>query len=479
MTALQKTDGNIIEDKGQADNERAGIGSLLDKGERVRIIVTMLHIARSPALPALLLLLAAISLPVVAGGEEVVTLTLSAALQTALANNLDLANAALETARSEKERAITARKQLPDVSFSAGYTRLEEPAAAEPPIPGFTLPDSESGVAATAKMPLYTGGRLKSAREMASRGVDLTREGERRAKSDLLLETATVFYELRVSRRLVEIAGEALESSRRHLDDVEALLAQGLTARVDLFRSELNAAQRERDLADAEALHFLKAEHLSSLLFPDRIVRVKAEWQPAEPEELPSVEEWMAVAEERSPEIISTRLSLDLARAGVAAARAERMPSVGLFGAYGARDEYFTVDSEDRYWNAGMSLSLPLYRGGRTLLEIDRSRDAAAQASNSMVSTRRLIRRRVVEARTGTALAKRQRATALKAVTAGEENLRVTTLKYRQGLVANIDVIDALLSLSRAQLDRVRALRDYHVAHARLMRLAGTIEDLL
>ena len=86
--------------------------------------------------------------------------------------------------------------------------------------------------------------------------------------------------------------------------------------------------------------------------------------------------------------------------------------------------------------------------------------------------------RRIVEARTGTALAKRQRATALKAVTAGEENLRVTTLKYRQGLVANIDVIDALLSLSRSQLDRVRALRDYHVAHARLMRLAGTIEDL-
>ncbi len=438
----------------------------------------MPHIARFHALPALLLLLAATSLPLAAQGEEVVTLTLSAALQTALANNLDLANAALETARSEKESAITARKQLPNVSLSAGYTRLEEPGSAEPPFPGFTLPDSESAVAASAQMPLFTGGRLKSAREIAAREVDLAREEERRVRSDLLLETATVFYELRASRRLVEIAGEALASSRRHLDDVKALLAQGLTARVDLFRSELNEAQRERDLADAEALHLLKAEHLSSLLFPDRVVRVKAEWQPAEPEELPSVEEWMAVAEERSPEIIATRLSLDLARTGVAAARAERRPSVGLFGAYGARDEHFTLADEDRYWNAGMSLSFPLYRGGRTLLEIDRSRDAAAQASNSTVSTRRLIRRRVVEARTGTALAKRQRATALKAVTAGEENLRVTTLKYRQGLVANIDVIDALLSLSQAQLDRVRALRDYHVAHARLMRLAGTIEDL-
>jgi outer membrane protein TolC len=438
----------------------------------------MVRIVCSPALPALLLLLAALSIPVSAGGEEAVTLTLSAALRTALANNLDLANAALETSRAEKEEEIVARKQLPDVSLSAGYTRLEEPEASDFPIPGFTLPDSESDVSATAKMPLYTGGRLKSARESASRGVELTREEERRVRGDLLLETATVFYELRASRRLVEIAAEALESSRRHLDDVKALLDQGLTARVDLFRSELNAAQRERDLADAEALHLLKGEHLSSLLFPDRVVGVKAEWQPAEPEELPAVEEWMAVAEERSPELISTRLSLELARTGIKAAEAERKPAVGLFGSYGARNEEFTFDGEDRYWNAGMSLSLPLYRGGRTLLEIDRSRDAALQASNSTVSTRRLIRRRVVEARTATSLAKRQRATALKAVTAGEENLRVTTLKYRQGLVPNIDVMDALLSLSQARYDRVRALRDYHVAHARLMRLAGTIEDL-
>jgi outer membrane protein TolC len=426
----------------------------------------------------LLLLLAAVSLPVVAVGEEVVTLTLSAALQTALANNLDVADAALETARSEKEKEIAVREQLPDVSLRAGYTRLEEPAASDLPLPGFTSPDSDSDVAVTAKMPLYTGGRLKSARKIASSGLELAREDERRTRSDILLETAVVFYELLSSRRLVEIAGEALESSRRHLDDVRALLAQGLVARGDIFRSELDAAQRERDLAAAETQHLLKAEHLSSLLFPDRVVRVEVEWQPAESEELPSVEEWMAVAEERSPEIISARLALDLARSGVEAERAERRPAAGLFGSYGARDEHFTLDSEDRYWNAGVSLSLPLYRGGRTMLEIERSRDAAAQASNSVVRTRRLIRRGVVEARTGTSLARRQHAAALKAVIAGEENLRVTTLKYRQGLVANIDVIDALLSLSQAQLDRIRALRDYHVAHARLMRLAGTIEDL-
>jgi outer membrane protein TolC len=465
--------------------DRRAAAASLDNMAPARIIVPIMGVRKRAGRDGpfsragkALMLAAGLALPVPAQGGETVTLTLPEALQTVLANNLDLANAALETARAEKERAITVRKQLPDVSLSAGYTRLEEPRSAAPPLPGFTLPDSESAVAATAKMPLYTGGRLKSAREISSRGVELTREKERRARSDILLETATVFYDLRASRRLVEIAGEALASSRRHLDDVKALLAQGLTARVDLFRSELNAAQRERDLADAEALHLLKAEHLSSLLFPDRIVGVKAEWQPAEPEELPSVEEWMAVAEERSPEIISTRLSLDLAGTAVEAARAERMPSVGLFGSYGARDEHFTFADEDRYWKAGMSLSLPLYRGGRTLLEIDRSRDAAAQASNSVVSTRRLVRRRIVEARIGTTLAKRQRATALKAVTAGEENLRVTTLKYRQGLVANIDVIDALLSLSRARFDRVQALRDYHIAHARLMRLAGTIEDL-
>ena len=57
--------------------------------------------------------------------------------------------------------------------------------------------------------------------------------------------------------------------------------------------------------------------------------------------------------------------------------------------------------------------------------------------------------------------------------------LRVTRLKYSQGLISNTDVIDAMLSLSRSRFDLIQALKDYYTNRTRLMRLAGTIEEIL
>lgn len=432
---------------------------------------------------ALLLLVLSLPAPGAADGEPphggTVTLTLTEALRTALQNNLDLANAGLETEKSEKEKRIVHREQLPALSLDAEYTRLSLPETSDIPIPGFSLPESEADLSLTATMPLYTGGRLPAARRRATEELDLTKTAERGTRGDVLLETATAFFETLASRKFIEVAEEALDNSTRHLAEVSALLAQGQVARVDLYRTELDVAERERDLAVAEAHAVRRSEHLSSLIFPARIVSVEAVWEPETPREVGSVEEWMALAEETSPEILAARISVELARTGVDAARARRWPALGLFGSYGARDEDFSYGGDDLYWNAGLSFTLPVFAKGQTLLEIEKALDTGAQSANSLVQTRRSVRRGVVDAHAGTTLALRRHDAAVKAITAGEENLRVTRLKYNQGLISNTDVIDALLSLSRSRFDLIQALKDYYTNRTKLMRLAGTIEEIL
>ena len=142
------------------------------------------------------LLLVLFLLAPAAAGEEpppgsTITLTFTEALRTALQNNLDLANAGLETEKSEKEKKIVDREQLPALSLDAGYTRLSIPETSDIPIPGFNLPDSEADLSLTATMPLYTGGRLPAARRQATEELDLTKVAERGTRGDILLETAT------------------------------------------------------------------------------------------------------------------------------------------------------------------------------------------------------------------------------------------------------------------------------------------------
>jgi len=414
-----------------------------------------------------------------AGAAEVVTLSFPDALAAALANNLVLKNADISSAQSEIDLRIAEGRRLPEVDMSGRYARLELPASSDIPIPGVSFPESEADVSLGATMPLYTGGRIASSLRQAKTGSELSAEAANRTRGDTLLETATAFLELLAAQQFVVIAGESLDSSRRHLRDVRLLLEKGQVAQVDLFRSELDEAERERDIASAEANLTRRSEQLASIIFPDRFVSLRAEWEVPGPQDLFSVDEWFALAAEGSLEISSARLALDLAQEQVTAARAGHRPAFGLFGNYGARGEDFSYTSEDHYWNTGLNLSFPLYRGGRTARAVERALLDEAKARNGLTETRRRVGRGVIERHAAVVLARKQYAAAVKAVRAGEENLRVTNLKYREGLVTNTDVIDALLSLSRSRFDHVQALKEFHINRYGLMRLAGTIEEIL
>ena len=64
----------------------------------------------------------------------------------------------------------------------------------------------------------------------------------------------------------------------------------------------------------------------------------------------------------------------------------------------------------------------------------------------------------------------------------GRENLRVRTRAFEEGLGTSLDVVDARLSLSRVELERLVAAYDYDVALAGLLEQSGQsdrIEQIL
>ena len=61
------------------------------------------------------------------------------------------------------------------------------------------------------------------------------------------------------------------------------------------------------------------------------------------------------------------------------------------------------------------------------------------------------------------------------AVDQADEDYRVVKLRYEAGKSINVEVLDALASLTRAQTNYAQALFDYSVAQDRLARAQGTI----
>jgi outer membrane protein len=62
---------------------------------------------------------------------------------------------------------------------------------------------------------------------------------------------------------------------------------------------------------------------------------------------------------------------------------------------------------------------------------------------------------------------------AKRSIEQAEENLRITQLKYDEGLQRESDLLDAITSLSRAQYNNVAVMRTVFTNHFRLTRMIG------
>ena len=62
---------------------------------------------------------------------------------------------------------------------------------------------------------------------------------------------------------------------------------------------------------------------------------------------------------------------------------------------------------------------------------------------------------------------------AKRSIEQAEENLRITELKYQEGLQRESDLLDAITSLSRARYNSVAVVRTMFTNHFRLLRMVS------
>jgi outer membrane protein TolC len=79
----------------------------------------------------------------------------------------------------------------------------------------------------------------------------------------------------------------------------------------------------------------------------------------------------------------------------------------------------------------------------------------------------------VTQAFLGLRQARRRIAAAESAVSQAEENLRVSTDRFQEGVALSRDVLDAEVLLVQARMSRANALADQALAAARLRKAAG------
>ena len=296
-----------------------------------------------------------------------------------------------------------------------------------------------------------------------------------RTRADVLLRVNVSYFGALKAQSVLKVAEETVKARQLVVDQVSALaksnLKSGLDvsfANVDLARAQLLLVQAQNDLQSSYA-------QLSDALgYQDqRAFQLVDEPLPGAPP--PDVAPLITEAMQNRPEIISQSLDLKSAQSYATAERDLWFPTISAAGVAGLVP-YREAPLSSRYASAGFNVNVPLFNG-RLFNALHTEATARARAQEQFL--RDLQNRIAQDVRTSwlNAISAYQRLSLTQQLLAeSTQAYDLAKARYALGLSSIIELSQAQLVLTEAQIEQVSAQYDYESQMANLNYQLGRVK---
>jgi len=295
-----------------------------------------------------------------------------------------------------------------------------------------------------------------------------------RAENETIEATMLAYHAVVLAAERLAALDADLEAKREFLETTRRRFELGLSTPLDTLRAAVAYAnlvpQRrstEQQLRDAGAqLNVLMGRA------PDTGLTILGDV----PLETTPLDVELAVAAiDRRPDLRELELYVAILERNRGAIRAEHQPSVSANAAYGyvTTDLNELTDTGHDFWNASVSLTVPLFDGLRTRGRVQEAQAQVREARLQYDQARRQARREVRSLIGDLAAARRNRAAAQLNLTAAEDALRQITMRYELGKAEYLTVLDAQADRFLARSNLIRARNEVLSLTASVKRALG------
>ncbi len=290
----------------------------------------------------------------------------------------------------------------------------------------------------------------------------------RQLVSDIKIAYYTYLQALGVSNILTDTR-KLLEENLRVSRSLEA--NHKVTAEVPL-RSEAELLALEGRIADSHKNVTMAAAYFNFLLNRplDATVEVGENPSPENELELPALRE---SALRHREEFFQVQSALEAARHGIKLRDAAWLPAVTAVVDYGFQGEDYRFGKADDYWMASLVMSWNLYRGGRDKAQKTQALLQKKQLEAGLEQLEAKILLQVTEAWHRADVARRTLASQEAQVRSRKEALRIVARKYREGMVPQIEFIQAQNQATAAELEYAIGGYGLLMEEARLERVCA------
>ena len=422
--------------------------------------------------------LAGLAIGALAVASPVQAETLQGALAKAYENNPTLTGARAGQRANDENVPIQKASGLPNVGTQAEYQEYLV-------IPGnsFTSPSRILGVNAQLSVPIYQGGAVRNAVKAAKYRVEAGQADLRATEASIFSQVVGAYMDVIRDIAIVQLNQKNVSVLKTNLQATSDRFEIGDLTRTDVAQSQARLSLAEGDLRTAEA-NLIRSRESYIKLVGDAPVDLQA--PPALPNLPTTAEEAVAIALNNNPDIASANELINAGRADIGVARAARMPKVSATLGGGYSDYLGSLRGVDQNGNrfaqttksstAGVTLTLPIFQGGRPSAQVRQAQSRTSQAIENYVGVERDVIAQTRGAYAAWQANERIIAATEQAVSANGLSLEGVRAENSVGTRSILDILNAEQEYLNTQVQLVSARRNSYVAAFSVLAAMGKAE---
>ncbi|MCQ2161672.1 MAG: TolC family protein [Bacteroidales bacterium] len=458
-----------------------------------------------------------------------VVLTLDDALKIALSENVSVKVADKEIQRSEYARKGSYASLLPQIDGSGAYQRTikkqimymdtdsgkdgEEgggsmgmfgslmpflqrigelsAAAGMPPVSMESNTDSGAGSGGfavgrwntynygiSASMPLINF-QLWESLKISGQSVDLAVEKARSSRLEMVTQVKQAYYAVLLAKEAFEVYRSVYENAVENFTNTEKKYNAQKASELDLLRSKANVANAVPNVYNAESSVILALWQLKAVmgLDLDRKIDVAGALDDYSKEMFRDIHENEDPSLENNSTMRQLAIQAEQLASTVRLQKAAYLPSLGAAFSYSmiamTNDFKFSQYQWSPYSYVGLSLSIPIFSGGKRLNEVRQAKVQAAELDLQRVDTERQLRIAIRQYLNTMETNMNSYYSAAEAVGLAQKAYDIATKSFNVGKSTLTDLNDAQLSLTQARLSQSQAVYNFVVAKSNLEKTIG------
>ncbi len=460
-------------------------------------LVVNMKVARAlGTLPGLVLRTEAELLFDEAGGSDRV-LDLRAAIQGALASNLDLAAADRLVSAGANRVGEARARLLPRLDLYSTASAIDEDRAR---VSRGAAPERALDVSATATQVLYAEDTWAGYR--AEEQVQKSRVEARQAvRLDVMRAAATAYLNVLRARTLERIERDNLKLTRANLERARTREAVGAAGPDEVYRWESEIATHQRAVLEAEAATLDARNELNRVLnrpldepfqvearelddplvlgatgLFERLARQPAAFRAFRSFALADANRFSPDLRQYDGQIGARQRLADAARRAYWLPRFEATGGVTHLVSQGGEGTRSGSDLNDTDWSVGIVASFPLFEGGGKRAVLGRATEELVQLRVQQRATAERVGQRVLRALHRIRASYPGIGLSRAAAEAARKNLDLVTAAYERGVKSIVDLLDAQNLALRAEQKAANAVYDFLVDFAELQRAVGCFD---